>query len=103
MTASLEVKLLQQLMDLRVEVLYEILLYLHKAYDTLECDRCLNFLEAYGVVPWDLLLLRHYWDILAMMAWERGYFATPFKGYRGVTKGDPLSPTIFNVVVDAVL
>ena len=32
-----------------------------------------------------------------------GYFGRPFKGYRGVTKGDPLSPIIFNVVMDAVI
>ena len=31
------------------------------------------------------------------------YFGRPFKGYQGVTQGDPLSPTIFNVVVDAVI
>ena len=32
-----------------------------------------------------------------------GYQGETFKGYRGFTQGDPLSPTIFNVIVDAVL
>ena len=27
----------------------------------------------------------------------------PFKGHQGETQGNPLSPMIFNVVVDAVL
>ena len=32
-----------------------------------------------------------------------GYYVEAFKGARGVTQGDPLLPTIFNVVVDAVV
>ena len=32
-----------------------------------------------------------------------GYYRTGFKGARGVIQGDPLSPTILNVVVDAVV
>ena len=38
-----------------------------------------------------------------MVARAGGYCRTGFKGARGVTQGDPLSPTIFKVVVDAVV
>ena len=38
-----------------------------------------------------------------MAARAGGYYRTAFKGARGVTQGDPLSPTIFNVVVDVVV
>ena len=38
-----------------------------------------------------------------MVAQAGGYYRTASKGVRGVTQGNPLSPTIFNVVVDAVV
>ena len=38
-----------------------------------------------------------------MVVRAEGYYGTGFKGARGVTQGDPLSPTIFNVVVDVVV
>ena len=38
-----------------------------------------------------------------MVAKVGGYFGRPFKGYQGVTQGNPLSPTISNVAVDAVI
>ena len=38
-----------------------------------------------------------------MVARAGRYYGTEFKGERGVTQGDPLYPTIFNVVVDAVV
>ena len=48
-------------------------------------------------------LLREYWDRTTMVARAGGYYGKGFKGGTGVTQGDPLSPTIFNVVVDAVV
>ena len=38
-----------------------------------------------------------------MIAKVGGYFGRLFKGCRGITQGDPLFPTIFNVVMDAVI
>ena len=102
-TATLEAKLLQQLAALGEEVLYVIFLDLHKAYDTLDRSRCLEILEGYGIGPRDRGLLQNYWRRLTMVARAGGYYGTDFWGERGVTQGDPLYPTIFNVVVDAVV
>ena len=38
-----------------------------------------------------------------MVAKADGYFRRLFKEYQVVTQGDPLSPTIFNMVLDAVI
>ena len=38
-----------------------------------------------------------------MVARAGGYYGTGFKGERGLTQGNPLSPTIFNMVVYAVV
>ena len=38
-----------------------------------------------------------------MVASRGGYFGNTFQGQCGVTQGDLISPTIFNVAVDVVL
>ena len=38
-----------------------------------------------------------------MVSRAGGYYGVEFKGAQGVTQGDPLTSTIFNVVVDAVV
>ena len=48
-------------------------------------------------------MLREYWERTMMVARAGSYYGKGFKGGRGVTQGDPLSPTIFNVVLDAVV
>ena len=102
-TATLESKLLQQLADMREEVLYVIFLDLTKAYDALDRSRCLEILEGYGVGPNARRLLKTYWRRLTMVARSGSYYGKAFKGERDVTQGDPLPTTIFNVVVDAVV
>ena len=102
-TATLEAKLLQQLAALREEVLYMIFLDLYKAYDALDRSRCMDIMEGYGVGPRSRRILKTYWEKMAMVARAGGYYGDAFKGAWGVTQGNLLSPTIFNVVVDAVV
>ena len=73
---------------------------LTKACDALDRSRCLGILEGYGVGLGARRLLQNYWRRLTMAARAGGYNRKAFKGARGVMQGDPLSPTIFNVVVD---
>ena len=80
-----------------------IFLDLTKVYDALDRSRILEILEGYVVGPRARRLLRTYWEKSAMVARAGEYYRTSFKGARGVTQGEPLSPTIFNVVVYAVV
>ena len=67
-----------------------IFLDLHKVYDDLERDRCLEILEGYIVEPRDLCILRTYWDRLWMVVRAGGYYMKSFKGFRGVAQRDHL-------------
>ena len=60
-------------------------------------------MEGYRVGPWDWRILRAYWDRLHMVAHAGDYYGAEFQGFWGVTQGDPLSPTILNVVMEAVV
>ena len=102
-TAYLEAKMLQKLIEMSDDILYEIFLDMNKAYYVLERDCCMDILVAYGVVPQATCLLQWYWYQLKMVAWAGGDYGALFKGFRRATQGEQLPTTIFNVVVDVVL
>jgi hypothetical protein len=60
-------------------------------------------LQVYGVGPRSLRLLRNFWAAQKMAVHQNGYLSKPFSVERGVTQGDIPSPTIFDIVVDAVI
>ena len=50
-----------------------------------------------------LPIFRTYWSQITIMDRDGGYYGPPFKGFSGFTQGDPLYPTIFDVVVDTII
>ena len=53
--------------------------------------------------PKDFRILWAYWDQLRMVVRAGGYYGLEFQGFRGATQGNPLPPTIFNMMVDEVV
>ena len=76
---------------------------MRKAYDDFKHERCLEILVAYGVGLQIMHLLRAYWERPMMLDQSGRYYGDPFKGNRGVLKGEPMYPAIFNMVVDTVI
>ena len=102
-TATLEVKLIQQVRAMREEFFHAIFLELNKGYNTLDRSMCLEILEGYGVGTRALRHLRGYWERIHMVERAGGYYGEPFRRDIGMMKGELISPTIFNVVEDAMV
>ena len=65
--AALESKLFHKLTAMREEVIYLILLDIHKSYDALYIGLCLDILAVYGVRTQVLHLLQRYWYRLSIL------------------------------------
>ena len=63
----------------------------------------MDIIVGYGVGSQTERILRHYWDRLSMVTRAGRDYGNPFKVHLGLTQEDPLSPTIFNMMVDVVI
>jgi hypothetical protein len=102
-TCILEAKLAAQSAIRDHKLLYQVFLDFSNAYLTMCQERLLEVLERYGVGDRVLQLLRQFWKQEKIVARQAGMYGKPFRAGRGVTQGDPLSPTIFNIVIDAIV
>ena len=104
-TAISELKLCMRAtkMNKKVKPRCLIFLDLKKAYDTLDRSRTLEILKSYGVGPNICHIIEQTWEMDQMIPKQAGCYGTAFKASRGVRQGDIMSPTIFNIVVDAVI
>ena len=56
-----------------------------------------------GVGEKTVRLIARFWKKGVLCCRAAGYYGRIFRERRGVTQGGPLSPTIFNLMVDAIL
>ena len=63
----------------------------------------MDILRGYGLGINLQKLLQRYWDKQKVVPKAGKYFGRPFCTQRGVTQGDLVSQTIFNIVVDTVV
>ena len=102
-TEIIEAKLEQQLAVIVHGPLFQVFLDVRKAYDSLDQGRCTKILHEYGLGPQLQRLLQRYWDKQRVVPKSGKYYGRPFRTERGVTQGDLISITLFNIIVDAVV
>jgi hypothetical protein len=102
-TATIEVKLVQQLALLDQKPWHQIFLDLHKAYDAMDWEKTLEILSGYSIIPRALRLIKQFWSHAKLVCHTGGCYGDPFTAHQGVMQGGPLSSLFFNVVVDAVI
>ena len=102
-TATLEAKLAQQLAGLAHELLFQVILDVRKAYDSLDRGQCMEILLGYGMGKRMACLIANFCDNLMFVPKVKRFLGTPFGTLRGVTQGYPASLVILNIMVDAVV
>jgi hypothetical protein len=97
-TATLTLKLIMEKNLHGGQTLFQVFLDLKKAYDTLDRDRTLLILKRYGVGPNVRRVLYNFWQGLEVVPRQSGYYGQPIPSGRGVTQGDIVLPTVFNII-----
>ena len=100
--ATFEEKLLRKISGLSQEVLYEIFMDIHKAYDAQDREQTLKIVEGYGLGHHVLRLMAWYLEKEIMAERASGYYGASLQGSCGVSQGDPIYPGIFNIVTNAI-
>jgi Reverse transcriptase (RNA-dependent DNA polymerase) len=102
-TAIINLKILLQKVQRDSNPLNLVFLDLTKAYNTLDRDRMLQLLQAYGVGPNICQIINNIWTNDTLILKQHQYYAKAMKTSRGKRQGNMMSPTLFNIMVDAVV
>ena len=102
-TATLEVKLMASLSEHKGDTIFQVFLDLKKAFDSISRAKLMEIMNFYGVGERLMGIIKQYWSEQIVALQQRGYYGTCFKPERGVTQGDVLSPTLFNLAINYVV
>ena len=101
--AILESKLVQNLVGIAHEPLFQVFLDVRKAYDSLDRGRYMEILRGYGMGKRMARLIVNHWDNIIFVLNKKRFLGMPLGTRRGFTQGYPASPMIFNIAVDVVV
>ena len=87
----------------RRKILYQVVLDLTKAYDTVDQERLFILLQDYGLRPRCQGVLQGTWMDSVLVPKKGGWYGKPVPTGHGVRQGDVISPTLLNILVNAIL
>ena len=99
LTSTTEAKFDQQLSGMVHKPLFQVFLYVKKSYESLYRGICMDILRGYDIDLNLHRLLQRYCDEQAVVPKTIKLFWRPFGTKRGVTQGQPVSLSIFNIMV----
>ena len=102
-TDIIEAKLLQQLAFVEQCSMYGVFLGLRKARNAMDRSSCMRIFEDCSVRPKILRLVQRFCEAGILLCKASGCYEDPYQAWQGVTQVGPVTPTIFNLMVDAVI
>ena len=88
---------------IKTVLLYKFFVDLKKAFDAMDCKRCMQILKDQCTDKKIRTLIKNFWRLAELVCRAGGCYGRPFKAWRGVTQGGMLSPRLFNHIVVAVI
>ena len=102
-TDTLEAKLVQQLVGIAHEPLFQVFLDVRKVYKSMDRVRCTEIMRGYGMVQNMARLIAHHYSNQHFVPKTSRFPGMAFGIGRRVTQGNPTSPVIFNIMADVVV